>query len=521
MKLRILLQISCVLGLLYFLPGNFIAEAQSSASVEVKANLRHAHHLFEKGDYEGAVSKLERVLSFDANNKEAKDLLYQCNQRVEQQRQAREKAELDAYTKAKNLGTKSALNEFLALYPSSKYAASVRSMIEDYDLWSTAQQINTITAYRNYLQLSANQSYADDATKRIKDIESENEWQRVRSSNNLNDFQRFVENYPQSQHTQEANAKIHEMKGEQYYNAGNLSQAYSEFTLAGGRYALSYSNQQRYDKAKDYQDYYSLNKYDESTMQNFLSSHPTSEYRTEVMNNIARIRANRLTAYSSEYHYNNALLYACDDETRNYVKSKIKESKRQYSKIKRQERVDKFKENWGKVSFGVDFWDLGFNELLSSEDDRSYNYGYYDVNLTMRIGSYKAPVYLEIGAKPGAFIYSKNTYDYYDYDSYDYYSYDYDYLETKVYFHIPLFARLKINLFNAWGATKAYLDATGYYSALRKEQFEPKFSVGGGFGVAGEHWDWKILYYRQYLDKDKVYDKDDLKFLGTSLGYFF
>jgi len=504
-----------------FLPSNgFRAYAQKS-SVEVRANLHHAHYLYENGDYEEAIIKLERVLSFDANNKEAKDLLNQCNQRVEQQRQAREKAELDAFTRAKNDGGKVALSDFIRSYPNSKYVSDARAMIEDYDLWFTAQQTNTIAAYKNYLQQSANQSYAEEATKRIADMEAENEWQRVRSSNNVNDLQRFVTNYPQSQHIQEANAKIHEMKGEQFFNAGNLSQAYSEFTLAGGRYALSYSNQQRYDKAKDYQDYYSLNKYDESAMQNFLASHPTSEYRTEVMNNIARIRANRLTAYSSEYHFNNALLYACDDETRNYVKSKIKESKRQYSKIKRQERIDKFKEKWGTVSFGIDLWDLGLNTLLSSEDNRSYNYGYYDVNLTMRIGSYKAPVYLEIGAKPGAFIYSKNTSDsYMDYDTYDYH-WDDDYLDTKVYFHMPIFARLKINLFNAWGETKAYINGTGYYSAIRKEKFEPNFSVGGGFGVAGEHWDWQILYYRQYLDKDKSFNKDDLKFLGTSLGYFF
>lgn len=508
-------------GLFFYIPNCTIANAQNAASVETKANLRQAQHLMDKGDYEGAISKLNRVLLTDANNAEAKRLFNQCNQFVEQQRQARERAELEAFNKAKNDGSKYALNAFISSYPNSKYAPDARAMIEDYDLWITAQQLNTIDSYQSYLQQSANRSYADEAAKRIQDIESENEWNRVRYSNNVDDLQRFTTNYPQSPHSKEASVKVHELKGEQYFNAGNLSQAYSEFTLAGGRYALTYSNQQRYDKAKDYYEYSSLSKYDEQAMLNYLSSHPTSEYRNEVSNNVAKVRANKFSAYSGEREFNNALLYATDSETRDYVKSRIKSSKKQYSLLKRQERIDGIKEKWGKVSFGVDFWDIGFNTLLSSEDNRSWNYGYYDVNLTLRIGSYKAPVYLEIGAKPGLLIYTDNTDDsYMDYDTYDYYLDD-DYINNQYSFHMPLFAKMKINLFNAWGSTKAYINGAGYYHAIREEKHEPSFSIGGGFGVAGEHWDWQILYYRQGLNKDYKYNKNDLRFLGTTLGYFF
>ena len=122
----------------------------------MRANLRHAHYLFDKGDYEGATNKLERVLSFDANNAEAKDLLYQCNQKLEQQRLARERAEQDAFNKAKQAGSKTALSQFLSQYPNSKYAGQARDMMEDYDLWSSAMRINTIESYNNYLRQSSN-----------------------------------------------------------------------------------------------------------------------------------------------------------------------------------------------------------------------------------------------------------------------------------------------------------------------------------------------------------------------------
>ena len=86
---------------------------------------------------------------------------------------------------------------------------------------------------------------------------------------------------------------------------------------------------------------------------------------------------------------------------------------------------------------------------------------------------------------------------------------------------MPVFAKLKINLFNAWGNTKFYINGIGHYNAIRAEEIESAFSVGGGFGVAGRHWDWQILYYRQDLDKDKIYNENDIRYLGTSLGYFF
>ena len=126
----------CLILCSFFTPQyDFQVYAQGS-SIEVRANLRHAHHLFEKGDYEGAVSKLNMVLSFDSNNAEAKDLLNQCNKRLEQQRQARERAEQDAFAKAKSIGTKSSLNDFIISYPNSKYVAEAHKMIEDYGVTS-------------------------------------------------------------------------------------------------------------------------------------------------------------------------------------------------------------------------------------------------------------------------------------------------------------------------------------------------------------------------------------------------
>ena len=68
--------------------------------------------------------------------------------------------------------------------------------------------------------------------------------------------------------------------------------------------------------------------------------------------------------------------------------------------------------------------------------------------LALRIGNFKTPVYLEVGVKPGLLVFNNNTDDsYYDYEN-DYYL-DEDNVLNRYAFHMPIFAKLKINLFKA------------------------------------------------------------------------
>ena len=115
-------------------------------------------------------------------------------------------------------------------------------MIDDYEFWSTAVRLNTLESYNNYLRQSSNKNFETEARAKIADIEEENEWQRIRNSNSLTELQSFVSKYPQSNHVTAVNRRLHELKGEQYFNAGNLGYAYTEFCQAGGRNSLSYHN---------------------------------------------------------------------------------------------------------------------------------------------------------------------------------------------------------------------------------------------------------------------------------------
>ena len=101
--------------------------------------------------------------------------------------------------------------------------------------------------------------------------------------------------------------------------------------------------------------------------------------------------------------------------------------------------------------------------------------------------------------------------DHYYYDDYDY----------KTAFHLPIYAKLKVNLCSIGSKSKLYASAFGSYKAVRNEDIEGRFAVGGGLGIGWRHWDW-MVYYKQDLEENTRYSyTDESKYIGTSLAYYF
>lgn len=501
-----------IIGLIvcsFGMPQSYFQAHAQNASIKINAGLRLAKRMLDNGNYEKAAKKLNQVLSIDANNAEANELLEVCNRWFEQQRLAREREELIAFDKADSIGTKASYNEFINTYPESKFVDKARNLVEEYELWQTALHANTIEGYNAYLSKSTAKLHTDEAKDGIQIIKDEEEWQNVSNSNDLAVLQRFLDNHPQSVHASEVSKRVHILKGEQYYGEGDLAQAFVEYNKAGGRTCLPNALIPHYNRAADFNDYYETDKDDEQAMLSFLASHPQSEYRNAISNAIARKKASNLSAYSTQSQFDQALNYALDSETQQYVENRIEASKQAYAQIKREERAARIKANGGYIGLGFEIFDAATN-MITNKDDRFFNTVDINMALVIRVGNFKTPIYLEIGAKPGCLVYDSSENEdviFTDYSTYK--------------FHMPVFAKLKINLFNAWDNTKCYINGAGYYHAIREKTIEPEFSVGGGIGVAGRHWDWQILYYRQDLNKDHMFNKYDLQHLGMSLGYFF
>lgn len=405
------------------------------------------------------------------------------------------------YEKSCKKGTLEAFKEYLTLYPNGKYSKDVKNRIADFSFWESTKSLNTIEAYQNYLQKSEFKSFALQANEAITDLKSIAEWNKIKLSSNLSEVEAFTVKYPRSSCLDDAGKRIHELKGVAFYNSGNLQSAYSEFKSAGGKNMLEQNNRSIFDICEEYVDYKKLGSYsNEDELQTFLTKYASSQYYNEISNRLAIVKAKKLNMYSGSYSFNEAMSYAKDDQTKSMVSKYIESSKNAYSQYKKAARHNRIMANGGYVKLGIEIMDFGWNGI---SPDRYLDVCYYNIGASVKFGNYKAPVQLELGIKPGLMIYSTVEGD--DYDTA---------INAETKFHMPVYAKLKINICNIGENCKLYIAGLGYYNAIKDDYLESKFSIGGGTGIAWKRWDWLVLYYKQ--DLQKKYELDD-KFLGSSL----
>ena len=422
------------------------------------------------------------------------------------------KNEQDLYDYAAKVETAQAYEAYLKKYPNGRFAQEARGRLEDMELWKKAKSANTIAAYRNYLSTSKNKSFAQLANDAITDLESKDAWNAIKQSSSKSVIENFIQKYPKSSCLPEANKRLNELTAVELYGQGDLQRAYDKFEAAGGRYSIEYSNRSKYDECLEYVEYKKLNSYTkESDLLAFLKKYPSSRYYDQVSNMVAIAKAKNFSMYASSYTFNEAMSYAKDKTTKNTVQSYIDSTKKSYSQYKRQQRHNRVMANGGYVKFGLEIMDLAFAGTTSGEGQSTM---YYNMGLSVKFGNYKAPVQFEVGIKPGVVYTEFESWyhgSYYDYD------YGYETSENKTFFHMPVYAKLKLNICDA-GKSKFYIAGLATYNAVRDKQLENEYSLGGGAGFAWKKWDWFALYYKQDLENE--YHLED-KFIGTSFVYYF
>lgn len=395
----------------------------------------------------------------------------------------------------------------------AKHVADVRNRQSELTLWDETQATGTIAAYQDYLQSSKYKSFAAEADAAITKLTAQERWRTIKDTASVATILAYQSEFPQAPDMQETQLRLHELRGEAFYRGGQLLEAYQEFNEAGGRTALRSANLNAYDACREEYDYRSLT---DTTSENaliaFLSSYPQSTYYSDVSNRIAIVKARNLTLYSTEEAYRAALSYATDDNTQSMVESYISRSRAAYQAEMRRQRRQRIKYNGGYVLFGIELMDMGFDVI---ESNRLFDVFYYDLGISFKVGNYRAPVQFEVGIKPGFVAYQLSDGDYFDENS------EYD---TKYDFHLPAFARLKINLFNAGSHCKFYLSALGFYNVVRRKAYESEFAVGGGCGFAWRHGDIQI-YYKQDINGDYVtnfYERiKNNKYIAISYAHYF
>ena len=414
----------------------------------------------------------------------------------------RQRVEKQKYEETCQIGTLAAFENYAKSYPNGKYIKEVNNRIADFSLWSSAKTANTLSSYKQYLQQSNYKTFEKEAQSSIMELESQEMWNNIKASEDIYVVKNFISQYPNSTCRENAEKRICELEGLGFYKAGDLLAALKKFDEVGGKYAINSANHQAYDKCKEFKDYKNI--VSETDGEAFLQKYPHSIYYNEVSNNLAISKASTMSIFSTESAFNEVLAYAKDETTRNTVKRYIEIKKASYGKYKRQERRNRIMANGGYVQFGLEFCDFGLNTFGSG---RYLDILYYNVGISVKVGNYHSPIQFEVGLKPGVFAYDYNDCN----DSGG------EFAEATYKFHMPIFAKLKINVCSAGSSCKFYAAGISTYNAIKVKNIEDDFSVGGGLGFAWKKWDWFTLYYKQ-----DITDKYCLgnKFLGTSFVYY-
>ena len=154
------------------------------------------------------------------------------------------------------------------------------------------------------------------------------------------------------------------------------------------------------------------------------------------------------------------------------------------------------RENGGTLMWGLN------NDIEFGLDNDAVDY-IYNLGFGLKLGNYASYVQLELGAKVG-FLYASDCCN-----------------EGTCAFRLPLYARVKINLFRMWYG-RFFVSGMFDYNILRDNDFEDECSVGGGLGIAYRNFEWDVYYKLPLQLSESDYNDyiPENRFVGTSLRWF-
>jgi outer membrane protein assembly factor BamD (BamD/ComL family) len=329
-------------------------------NTRILANLKLARHCLENENYAMAKEKAMIVLELAPNHQEALSIVEECNRQEARQRER----EQEAFEEACQAGTVDALNSFIRLFPNSSFVAEAQARIDDYSIWSQAQQEATVQAYENYLANSTVRAYENEAQRAISTLKAAAEWEQLKTSTSIADLEDFRSRYPNSAKDAEVQQRLNLLKGEQSYQDGHHDQAIDFFDQYKSSAPLEGQYLEHYNELLLEREYNNIkNSTDVDRLMPFLNRlTPSHRYYNDISNQIAIGLAQNLGQHSSDADFETALRYAVNPATRTTVEQNIdraREARRDYNRRQRSLAHELWWERnlmFGWNMFGMDFW---------------------------------------------------------------------------------------------------------------------------------------------------------------------
>lgn len=499
----LMMPLSCIATPIVEVSGYFRPDIKT----DIEAYLKQARHNMKKGDYVTAKKKLEKVLELDEEHEEALILLAECEEKIMQQKVVEE----TAFDAAINDGNVQALRAFIEQYPNSEFVNQAENCIADFEMWTVAKQKNSKSAYQEYLSNSTVLGYKKEAEEFIHIIEAEEAWLCCHNSNSIEKLESFVNQYSGTSHSDEAQFELNLIRAEKYYQQNENDFALVYYKKANGFRALTGDCLKRYNELLQEEQYNKLkNSYVLDDLMVFLKHLSTdSPYYNSVSNKIAIIKANNLTSYSSEMDMDIALNYAKDDLTKEQVKQRISDVKKQ-QRLNERNRKKRRRQAWWE-----DRVTLGWN-MIGGDVDPSLNLDMETAEDFPTTCSLETGLRLRFGRFDDIFNFTIGV----DYQNYwgKYISYGYYFQEARyqtVHRRLAFPINVKLNI-NGGNSSSSLFMACSAEFGYEINEFVDHFKcfINGGnnnvsltssiaiepqIGFNYKHFDWG-LYYRCYLN---------------------
>lgn len=147
--------------------------------------------------------------------------------------------------------------------------------------WQNTQKMDSMSAFRDFLQQYPNSEYTEEANKQMQRLH----WLRVRQEDKLFSYEFFMRTNPQSPYTNEARQQIERLEWEALDKKGNLED-YKKFLQKypdGAYHSQAQEAIHRIEKENENKAYAAaMNSRTYAGMQSFLTEHPNNEHKNEI-----------------------------------------------------------------------------------------------------------------------------------------------------------------------------------------------------------------------------------------------
>lgn len=403
--------------------------------------------------------------------------------------------------------------------------------------------------------VSAQDNVTNKTTSTVTTSQSneETEWMKIKDGKNEQGCRDFIAKYPNSQYAEHVASIIALYDAVHYFDQGNYGEACEQFGKAMVYNELTADMKEKYEYALHAEKYKYIGSASLKDAHIYLQDYPQGMYATQASNRIAHLMADGFDNeqrydYSESgpngYNYNDALAYAKDFETYQYVKNCSNAKAERYYYYANEETNSSLK--WAQdkktVSYVEDkykaylnrrFWwnrfALGWEYFSNDYSANTYGIG---MGFTFRIGRYEdsyyfpgddddlSPFNIIFGAK---WVYNQVYLGWKRLDDYEFNQFGHHLIgSVQLRWNIKEVGRRR-SRYGSW-----YFGGGGEYSY----KFGGDLNLGGAyvvgqFGYAMRNWDIGVYYkHRVYEEVSKYpllneYIDDDNYRIGLSMILYF